>query len=136
MKQINLLEFLNNTNSLNALDFSTCDSELVDFISEGYTLVGWTYDFVSLSEYDMPLTELVPELSDGDANVTLTGYIRYSYDKGDVDGSGYIDEEDLTLMLRYVSGHRDAIVFADAFDLNYDGKVNNRDLIALRGLIK
>lgn len=115
---------------------SLFDCELIDFISEGYALVGWTYDFVTLSENDMPVTELIPALSEGDVSVTLTGYIRYSYDMGDVDGSGSIDESDLMLMLRYVSGHRDAIVFADALDLTSDGKVNNRDLIALRRLIQ
>ncbi len=56
---------------------------------------------------------------------TATGYI-----KGDTDCSGAVSNSDITLLIRYLSGFS-VTTDNNACDLNRDGKINNRDAIAL-----
>ncbi len=53
--------------------------------------------------------------------------------RGDLDGDGRVTSTDVTLLLRYISGY-DVTLSGNA-DINEDGKVNNRDIIAIVKLL-
>ena len=112
------------------------DTELIDFLVDDTISAAWTYDGTCIAEDSMSLCELVRALADGDVSVTLTLHVRVGDDPGDTDGDGDIDENDLMLLLRYIAGHRDSILYPDSFDVNGDGIVNNRDLIVIRNIIR
>ncbi len=111
------------------------DGTVLDFLCEGRSFGGWTRNGYDIAYGKTQLTELCPELLSGDLTLTLDAYIGYCGIAGDVDASGVIDEADLNLLLRYLSGYRGEGLSPDLFDINEDGKVNNRDLIAIKQTI-
>lgn len=66
----------------------------------------------------------------------IRGGVVYLIDRnviraGDVNANKTIDNTDLTLLIRYLAGWSDKKVKVDYCDLTGDGKINNRDAIAL-----
>ena len=59
----------------------------------------------------------------GYVEITVTG------NEYDLDGDGKTSSSDIYLLIRYLSGHE--VSFSASPDVNRDGKVNNRDVIAL-----
>ncbi len=53
---------------------------------------------------------------------------------GDADGDGVLTNQDITLIIRYLNGWSVDTV-TDSCDMNSDGKINNRDAIALIKLV-
>ena len=52
-------------------------------------------------------------------------------DNADADGDGEITNSDLTLLVRHMAGWGESEVSLIVADVNYDGILNNRDIIAL-----
>ena len=48
--------------------------------------------------------------------------------KGDVDGDGKVNAQDVIMIMRYLVGWRDETLDTDVADYNGDGKLNNRDV--------
>ena len=48
--------------------------------------------------------------------------------KGDVDGDGHVNAQDVILIMRYMVGWRDVVINVDMADYNEDSKLNNRDV--------
>lgn len=71
-------------------------------------------------------------LSDADGESSGTTTPRPS---GDLDGNYTVNNTDLTLLVRYLSGYVNAAFEADYADLDSDGRINNRDAIALVKLL-
>ena len=67
------------------------------------------------------------EIKDGVVYLIDTSVVRV----GDVNANKTIDNTDMTLLIRHLSGHTEKKVNTAYCDLNGDGKINNRDAIAL-----
>lgn len=63
----------------------------------------------------------------GHVEITVEG------EEYDLDGDGNVSSSDIYLLIRYLSGHE--VSFMSDPDINRDGKVNNRDVIALFNVI-
>ena len=113
-------------------------AEFFDFLPEGRFFVGWALreggDAVDLDDESHILT-LCPELSLGDEQITLYAVIGKENLAGDANGDGVLTEADVDALVRYLSGYNDENTRADLFDINCDGKVNTRDVIAVKQII-
>ena len=49
-------------------------------------------------------------------------------DAGDINGDGFLDNKDVVVLFRYVSGGSE---YDSAYDFNDDGEVNNKDVVEL-----
>ena len=53
---------------------------------------------------------------------------------GDVNGDGYVDNKDVVVLFRYISG-ANVSIFADVADINNDGSLDNKDVVLLFRLV-
>ena len=72
--------------------------------------------------------------------VRATAYINLSliYKQGDIDGNGKIDNADAALYLKHLSGIEEYQFTTEQFkraDVNYDGKYDMLDVIAILGKV-
>ena len=91
-----------------------------------------------------PMTNLyavyVYEKLDGTAEVTaisaldLAAYVTPETITiaGDLNGDGYVNLKDVTILRRYIAGGWDIVIDESAADLNGDGAVNLKDVTLLR----
>lgn len=95
---------------------------------DGFTFIGWAEDSnASVADY-----------SSGDRiykeqNLTLYAVWNESlpsYEPGDINGDGTVNNKDLTRLMKYLSGEYVSVTEA-ALDVNGDGTVNNKDLTRL-----
>lgn len=112
--------------------------EFFDFLPEGRFFVGWALeeggDVVTFEDESRILT-ICPELSLGDEQITLYAVIGEENLIGDCNGDGIISDADVEVLVRYLSGYNDDNTRPDLFDITCDGKVNTRDVIAIKQII-
>ncbi len=107
------------------------------FLEKDKMLVGWKVgqngETVRVSE-EILLSELCTASSEGNIEATLYAVIADSNIKGDSNADGVLDQGDIDTLVRYISGYTDQGVREDLLDYNGDGKINNRDIIAIRSV--
>ena len=87
-------------------------------------------DYISVESMADDLYEIdgkVYEIKDGVVYLIDTSIVRM----GDVNANKTIDNTDITLLIRHLSGWKESKVKTAYCDLTGDGKINNRDAIAL-----
>ncbi len=111
------------------------DADGFDFLPEGKMFVGWASEPDGEPERigeDRSVLDVYPPLSFGDKKITLYAVIRDSDVLGDCDGDGLLGEGDVDTLVRYLSGYSDKNTRTDYLDYNGDGKINTRDVIAIK----
>ena len=75
------------------------------------------------------LSSLVPcVLADDDIELPVVDFNQKK--QGDVNGDKRVDNKDVVLLFRYLSGGEEEIIVNNA-DLNRDGQIDNKDVVAL-----
>ena len=107
-------------------------------LGEGERFVGWATSEggqAVIYSSELGLLEVFPSLAYEDVAVTLYAVIGGYNVAGDANDDGVADTRDVDALVRYLSGHTDAVLRLDLLDLNNDGKINNRDAVMLKQLI-
>ena len=70
------------------------------------------------------------EISYHGASDSVPVTVKAAYKAGDIDGNAEVDNRDLLLLFKHLTGHNDK-VNESALDVNGDGAVNNKDFTRL-----
>ncbi len=111
--------------------------DLLPMLSEEERFVGWALTEggeAKIFPDTSSLLEVFPALSYKDVSVTLYAVIGYYDVEGDLNDDGVVDSRDVGLVVSYLSGHPEEKYDVASFDVNGDGKVNNRDMLELKKL--
>ena len=135
-------------NGLYTVSFDPETYELKDIYSDAdffaYNLTDGvlTAAFVEYDGYaadDVVATVELNAISDGIKTVKITneesnadrpGTVKYLFLPGDINGDGSVDNKDVVVLFRYVSGFEIEVNEAE-LDVNRDGSVNNKDITVL-----